>query len=180
MRKSFEKVSRRDALKKLEEEPIVDLSSFPEFTEAIIEKCRELFKTAEADLLWSLGSMIDELFDVTRSRFLTFKSVQECAEIEIRCSIPQFVEKMIAVLVVLMPTPKMLETIHTGVSVGQEEEAVKEKRAKLDEEIKKIERARDGIVKALNVSADDLAEIEEKLAQESAVAAAQDSDSDSE
>ena len=70
-----------------------------------------------------------------------------------------------------MPTPKMLETIHTGVSVGQEEEAVKEKRAKLDEEIKKIERARDGIVKALNVSADDLAEIEEKLAQESAVAA---------
>ena len=73
---------------------------------------------------------------------------------------------MIAVLVVLMPTPKMLETIHTGVSVGQEEEAVKEKRAKLDEEIKKIERARDGIVKALNVSAEDLAKIEEKLAQE--------------
>ena len=56
----------------------------------------------------------------------------------------------------------------------------KEKRAKLDEEIKKIERARDGIVKALNVSADDLAKIEEKLAQESAVAAGQDSDSDSE
>ena len=54
----------------------------------------------------------------------------------------------------------------------------KEKRAKLDEEIKKIERARDGIVKALNVSADDLAKIEEKLAQESAVAAGQDSDSD--
>ena len=180
MRKSFEKVSRRDALKKLEEEPIVDLSSFPQFTEAIIVKCRKLFKAAEADLLWSLGSMIDELFDVTRSRFLSFKSVQDCAEIEIRCSIPQFVEKMIAVLVVLMPTPKMLETIHTGVSVGQEEEAVKEKRAKLDEEIKKIERARDGIVKALNVSADDLAKIEEKLAQESAVAAAQDSDSDSE
>ena len=48
---------------------------------------------------------------------------------------------------------------------------MKEKRAKLDEEIKKIERARDGIVKALNVSADDLAKIEEKLAQESAVAA---------
>ena len=85
---------------------------------------------------------------------------------------------MIAVLVVTMPTPKMLETIHTGVSVGQEEEAVKEKRAKLDEEIKKIERARDGIVKALNVSAEDLAKIEEKLAQESAVAAGQDSDSD--
>ena len=39
---------------------------------------------------------------------------------------------------------------------------------------------RDGIVKALNVSADDLTKIEEKLAQESAVAAAQDSDSDSE
>ena len=57
---------------------------------------------------------------------------------------------------------------------------MKEKRAKLDEEIKKIERARDGIVKALNVSAEDLAKIEEKLAQESAVAAGQDSDSDSE
>ena len=54
MRKSFEKASRRDALKKLEEEPIVDLSSFPEFT-GHHRKVPRALQDGGADLLWSWG-----------------------------------------------------------------------------------------------------------------------------
>ena len=151
--------SRRAITKAIEARPFVQLSNYPDYTEAAVDASRAAFLDARRAILEDATAMV---FDLTSSRGLSerwFRLVPNAARdaVQVELESGGFIDKLLSIVMRHMPSPKTLAPRMSAIALGAESEAVVGRRLALCKEIDDVHRALEGVVDALEISAEELA-----------------------
>eukprot|EP00927_Polykrikos_kofoidii_P081335 TRINITY_DN785_c0_g1_i3.p1 TRINITY_DN785_c0_g1~~TRINITY_DN785_c0_g1_i3.p1 ORF type:complete len:848 (-),score=137.23 TRINITY_DN785_c0_g1_i3:190-2583(-) len=139
--------------KNIRQHPFIQLSQYGQFTDAVMSNCRTLYEDT-VTVLREEGKSMAKRFVDPDSPWLSFTThIEEgggCI-LSPQANVGSFCEAVFSLFVRRIPSPRNLQTIHHGVTVGTEKEAALQKHVSLKEEIRKIQAAMDGIRRALSI-----------------------------
>lgn len=153
--------------RELEERPVIQLSHYREFTDAIMEKCKVLYREAVSSLEKDVDQLIERLMDID-SPWLHLRpdlSKQEVeagdvTKVRVQCDVDAFVDKLVVRFLYRIPSPAQLQNLHVGVTVGAETEEGLVEFERLQAHREDIKRAMDGICRPLSIDDDELRRIQ--------------------
>ncbi|CAK9027345.1 Hypothetical protein (Fragment) [Durusdinium trenchii] len=125
--------------------PFIQLCRYKAFTDAVMQKCKNLFEEQE-DLMKKKAVWLASRFTDVDSPWL------HCTATSIACPderMKEFIERAEAMFLRLLPTPSQLKKLPDNLDVGVATEEFQKKADSLKDELKKIKLARDGIKRAL-------------------------------
>mmetsp|Transcript_26620 Transcript_26620/g.76740 ORF Transcript_26620/g.76740 Transcript_26620/m.76740 type:complete len:389 (+) Transcript_26620:244-1410(+) len=164
---------KRRVQEEIKQRPLVQLSQYKQFTDDIMLKCRQLFEDATETLAKDTEALSERCVDPDSPwlKLQLLPSEVQPVDGHAVCSTkvaPQFeIESFLTVLITQflrrIPSPRMLQRVHHGVAVGAEKEAALAQYNHLKAEIRTIEAARNGIRRALTISDDEFAALQQGL-----------------
>jgi len=153
---------KREAFKKIKEKALIQLSHYPQYTDAIMSKCQELFKQSLVEADADVEAIIKQLV-APNSPWLALTPTPKCASLSVACETDKFVNTLVTAYISKVPSPSVLKNVHVGLTVGTELQDALKKREQLLAEIGKIEAARDGIRRAFSIDDKAFAELQRSL-----------------
>lgn len=160
----------------IKHKPLIQLSHYPKFTEAVMANCKRLFADDEKDTKQQVHRLIQRLIDPDspwlrlRPELATLSANAQSGlsggvsrKVNVECDVERFLEVLVDLFQRRMPSQTIFQKLHLGVAVGDEDEAAMKKFELMRGEIQKIEAARDGIRKAFSISDSAFAEMKKKF-----------------
>jgi len=158
---------KREARKQVEETPLIQLSHYKQFTDAIIEKCLGLLKKVRMDLEEELSEIMHSFAHPSSSLYLRLTPALVAQEpgavidtkVKVSCNVEDFLNALVGTVILRTPSPTSFQNIHEGISVGTEQTEAMDKYKALEKKIATIRAAKDGILRALPTSPEEIAAI---------------------
>lgn len=167
----FEPRKKREIYQAVKENRPFQISNFPEYIEALIEKCAGIFKDVAAQIKEQAVFLCAHLVSF-HSKWVSFSLSSQptsCELFNVTCDTDGFLGALIAMCVRTMPSTKTLQDMHKGIPVGSEARDAIERRQTLEQEINKVRAARDGILLALGASGLEVTETQIEEWEEQAI-----------
>ncbi|CAE7455743.1 PUB34 [Symbiodinium sp. CCMP2592] len=168
---AFEEGKRWKSMQQtLRDQPIIQLSSYATYTDAIMQRCETLHADAVQQLRNKSEELLKRLADLDApSPWIQVKALFEPqglgtsrSKVVMYCKAEEFAHAMYALFLRHIPSQDQLANLHEGLPVGEERAETRSQVDSLTAERAKVLEARTGIRDALSIDDEEFAEIQQK------------------
>lgn len=155
--------SMRSLHKAAKQKPLFQLSNYKDYTDAVLKKMDDVLTLVQEQLAEITSDMRRQFFDSrvpSRPDVFSVMIAANPMQVVIVCDSEKLCRHFLTAFVRgVAGAYDDLKCAHRGMLLGAESEAVAKRRAELLEEIRMIERARDGLCSAMNITEEEMYEM---------------------